>query len=40
MKDTLKKDFWDNIFENTNFAKAIEERYKVAYGSILSNDES
>ena len=40
MKDTLKKEFWDNIFENTNFASAIEERFKVAYGSILSSDES
>ena len=40
MKDTLKKEFWDNIFEKTNFTKAIEERYKVAYGSILGNDES
>ena len=39
MKDTLKKEFWDNIFENTNFASAIEERFKVAYGSILGNND-
>jgi len=39
MKDTLKKDFWDNIFENTDFAEHIEKRYKVAYKSILSSDE-
>ena len=38
MKDTLKKDFWDNVFENTNFASAIEERFKVAYGSILGDN--
>jgi RecA/RadA recombinase len=38
MKDTLKKDFWDNIFQNTNFASAIEERFKVAYGSILGDN--
>ena len=39
MKDTLKKEFWDNIFENTDFAEHIEKRYKVAYKSILSSDE-
>jgi RecA/RadA recombinase len=40
MKDTLKKEFWDNIFENTNFAEHIEKRYKMAYKSILGNDPS
>ena len=39
MKDTLKKEFWDNIFEKTDFASHIERRYKVAYKSILGNDE-
>ncbi len=38
MKDTLKKEFWDNIFENTDFASHIEKRYKVAYKSILGDD--
>ena len=38
MKDTLKKEFWDNIFENTDFASHIERRYKVAYKSILGDD--
>jgi RecA/RadA recombinase len=38
MKDTLKKEFWDNIFEKTDFAQHIEQRYKVAYKSILGDD--
>jgi RecA/RadA recombinase len=38
MKDTLKKEFWDNIFEKTDFAQHIEQRYKVAYKSILSEE--
>ena len=38
MKDTLKKEFWDNIFENTDFAEHIEKRYKIAYKSILGDD--
>jgi RecA/RadA recombinase len=39
MKETLKKSFWTKIFENTNFADAIQERYKVAYGSILQSED-
>ena len=39
MKDTLKKEFWDNILEKTDFATALEEKYKVAYRSILDNNE-
>ena len=39
MKDTLKKEFWDNIFNNTDFAQHIESRYKVAYKSILGEEE-
>ena len=35
MKDTLKKEFWVNVFENTDFSQHIEERYKVAYKSIV-----
>ena len=38
MKDTLKKEFWDTVFEKTDFAQCLEERYKVAYKSILSDD--
>jgi hypothetical protein len=40
MKDTLQKEFWDNIFENTDFAEHIEKRYKVAYKSILGEETS
>jgi RecA/RadA recombinase len=40
MKETLKKEFWDNIFENTDFASHLEQRYKVAYKSVLGDDES
>jgi len=39
MKDTLKKEFWDNIFTNTDFKSQVEEKYKVAYRSILGEDE-
>ena len=39
MKDTLKKEFWDNVFEKTNFAQHLEQRYKVAYKSILNDEE-
>lgn len=38
MKDTLKADFWKNIFENTDFASAIEEKFKVAHRSLLGDD--
>lgn len=38
MKDTLKKEFWTNIFEKTDFSSRIEKRYKVAYKSILSEE--
>ena len=40
MKDTLQKEFWDNVFENTDFAEHIEKRYKVAYKSILGETPS
>lgn len=40
MKDTLKKEFWDMVFEKTDFAQHIEQRYKVAYKSILGEDAS
>jgi hypothetical protein len=36
------KQFWMNMFENTDFAQHIEKTYKIAHGSILSdeNDEA
>ena len=40
MKDTLKKEFWENVFENTDFSQHIEERYKVAYKSIMGTEEN
>ena len=39
MKDTLKKSFWTNIFEKTDFAQHLEQRYKVAYKSIMGTEE-
>lgn len=39
MKDTLKKEFWAVIFEKTDLAQYIEKRYKIAYTSIISDDE-
>ncbi len=38
MKDTLKADFWKNIFEKTDFATAIEDKFKVAHRSLLGDD--
>jgi RecA/RadA recombinase len=38
MKDTLKAEFWKNIFENTDFATAIEDKFKVAHRSLLGDD--
>lgn len=38
MKDTLKADFWKNLFEKTDFASAIEEKFKVAHRSLLGDD--
>jgi RecA/RadA recombinase len=39
MKDTLKKEFWDNVFTNTDFKAQVEEKYKVAYRSILGEED-
>jgi len=39
MKDTLKKEFWDVVFEKTDFAAHLEKRYKVAYESVLGNED-
>jgi len=39
MKDTLKKEFWENVFEKTDFSEHIEQRYKVAYKSIMGTEE-
>lgn len=33
------KDFWADMFKNTDFAKYIENRYKIAIGSILEEEE-
>ena len=32
------KDFWMNMFSNTDFAQYIEKTYKIAHGSILGDD--
>ena len=32
------KDFWMNMFSNTDFAQYIEKTYKIAHGSILGED--
>lgn len=39
MKETLKKEFWDKIFADTDFKTQIEEKYKVAYRSILGEED-
>jgi len=34
-KDTLNAEFWEPIFETTNFAKFLEKTYKVGYNSEI-----
>ena len=36
--ETLKGDFWKNIFDKTDFAKKIEEKFKVAYKSLIGTE--
>lgn len=36
--ETLKGDFWKNIIDNTDFAKKIEEKFKVAYKSLINTE--
>jgi RecA/RadA recombinase len=38
MKDTLKEEFWTNVFDNTNFKEWIQERYKIAHSAMLEED--
>ena len=38
MKDTLTKEFWEDVFEKTDFAKAIKEHYSVGHVSMISGD--
>jgi RecA/RadA recombinase len=38
MKDTLQADFWKTILEKTDFATAIENKFKVAHRSLLGDD--
>tara|TARA_A100001011_G_scaffold400300_1_gene513904 strand:- start:2927 stop:3967 length:1041 start_codon:yes stop_codon:yes gene_type:complete len=38
MKETLKEEFWTNVFENTNFKEWIQERYKIAHAAMLEED--
>lgn len=38
MKDTLDAGFWKTLFEKTDFASAIENKFKVAHRSLLGDD--
>jgi hypothetical protein len=40
MKDTLKKEFWDTIFEETDFKEYIEKKFKVGTMEMIAPDES
>ena len=35
-KDTLEADFWEPIFETTNFADFLEKTYKIGYSSDVN----
>jgi len=39
IKDTLNKEFWDDILSNQKFKDYIKKTYEVSYGSILELDE-
>jgi RecA/RadA recombinase len=40
MKDTLKKEFWDPIFEKTDFAEFIQTSYKIPDVDMLAEEPS
>jgi hypothetical protein len=35
-KDTMNKEFWDPIFNDTNFSEYVEEKFKIGYVSMQS----
>ena len=39
MKDTLKKEFWDNVFEETDFKEYVEKTFKVGTVEMVAPDE-
>jgi RecA/RadA recombinase len=39
MKDTLKKEFWDNVFEETDFKEYVERTFKVGTVEMVAPDE-
>ena len=39
MKDTLKKEFWDNVFEETDFKEYVENKFKVGTVEMVAPDE-
>ena len=40
MKDTLTKEFWEDILTNQKFKDYIKKTYEVSYGSILVDEET
>ena len=39
MKDTLTADFWKDVFEKTDFEKAIKDRYSVGHVAMITGDD-
>jgi hypothetical protein len=39
IKDTDTKDFWIPLLTNKSFQEAIKNRYQIAHGNILSDDD-
>ena len=35
-KDTLSAEFWEPVFESTNFAEFLEKTYKIGYNSNIN----
>ena len=38
MKDTLTAEFWTDVFEKTDFAKAIKDHYSVGHVAMITGD--
>lgn len=39
LKDTLNAEFWEPIFETTDFAKFLEKTYKIGYNSEITSED-
>ena len=38
MKDTLTAEYWTDVFEKSDFAKAIKDHYSVGHVAMITGD--